>query len=533
MKALVYLLLTRVKNQILSLKRKPAMLILYLLVLLIIVGSLVIIIITGEASTREVYADERILMLFIGGLALLLLYSFIYSGLSTGSSLFTMPDVGLLFVAPISSKKILFYGLISTLGKSMLGGIFIFYQIGNLKSNFGYGMKEVTALFLIFALMLLFGQLLAIGIYIFTNGNELRKKIVKTITYLAFASILLSVLFVAKNYEVGILEAVLRVVSSSGFGYIPIAGWGTMMFMGVVNDFVIEVLLSTVLFVALGGFMIFVLTSGKADYYEDVLVSTENTYQTLQAAKEGRRVGKAPGKKVKVKEQEHGIGKGTGASVIMYKHILEMKRKSKLVFVDNFTVLMMAGVGVAGYYFNQNNAPFELDYMILGILIYIQYFVSVMGKLKTELTKPYIYLIPASSISKVFAASATSLIKPCVDGILIILVYMILRGMNPLMAIFFAAAYAASGAVFTALTILYQRILGDQPNKLVRMVFSFGFLLLIMAPSIGVSIAAAFILPSAFSFLVTLPYTAFCILFTLLLYVLNGNLIDKSEFTAK
>ncbi len=533
MKALVYLLATRFKNQLLSLKKKPAMLVLYLFVALLIIGSLVIMILMGEGPTRAAYADERILMLFIGGIALFLLYSFVYSGLSTGSSLFTMPDVGLLFVSPISSKKILFYGLITTLGKSMLGGIFIFYQIGNLRTNFGYGMKEVFALFIIFALMLLFGQLLAIGIYIFTNGNAKRKSIVRTVIYLAFASILLSVVFVVKRYEVGILEAVLQVVSSSGFGYIPIAGWGTMLFMGVVHSSLIEILLFAGLFVALGGFMIYVLTSGQADYYEDVLVSTENTYQALQAAKEGRKVVKSTGKKIKVKEEEHGIGKGIGASALMYKHILEMKRKSRFIFVDSFTVLMMVGAGIAGYYFRQNQLPKEVDYVILAIVIYIQYFVSVMGKLKTELMKPYIYLIPSSSISKVIAASATSLIKPCVDGVLIVLAYMVVRGMNPLTAVFFAAAYAASGAVFTGLTILYQRVLGDQPNKLVEMIFCFGILLLIMLPSIGVSIAAAFILPSAFAFLVTFPYTVFCILFTLLLFVLNGNLIDKAEFTGK
>jgi hypothetical protein len=509
------------------------MLILYLFVALMIIGSLLIIIFTGEGAVRAEYADERVLTLMIGGVALFLVYSFVVSGLSTGSSLFTMPDVGLLFVSPISSKKILFYGLISTLGKSMLGGIFIFYQIGNLKANFGYGMKEVFALFIIFALMILFGQLLAIGIYIFTNGNADRKRIVKTVIYLTLAGILLALAFVVKRYEVGMLEAALQVFSSTGFGYIPIAGWGTMFFMGFVHDSFFAVLISSGLFIALGGIMVYVLTSGKADYYEDVLVSTENTYQTLQAAKEGRRAVNPAGKKVKVKEREHGIGKGKGASALMYKHMLEMKRKSRLVFIDSFTILMMAGVGIAGYYFRQNQFPRELDYMMLGSVIYIQYFVSVMGRLKIELTKPYIYLMPASSISKVLAASATSLIKPCIDGILIILVYVLLSGMNPLTGVFFAAAYAASGAVFTALTILYQRVLGDQPNKLVQMIFCFGLLLLIMTPSIGVSVVAVFLLPSTFAFLVTLPYTVFCILFALLLFVLNGNLIDKAEFTGR
>ncbi|HHV12905.1 MAG TPA: hypothetical protein GXX75_21755 [Clostridiales bacterium] len=533
MKAIVYLLVTRFKNQLLSLKKKPGMLILYLFVFLMIVGSLVFLVFAGVEGTGMDYADERILLLIIGGVALFLLYTFVYSGLSTGSSLFTMPDVGLLFVSPVSSKKILLYGLISTLGKSLLGGIFIFYQIANLRNNFGYGMKEILSLFIVFVLVVVFGQLLAIGIYIFSNGNEKRKRLVKTLVYLAYAGILLSVVYVYQRYGVGAWEAALRVVSSSGFGYIPIAGWGTMFFMGVVNNSLFEILLSLGLFTCLGAVMILVLTSGKADYYEDVLVSTETTYQTLQAAKEGRRVARQGGKKIKVKEQEHGIGKGSGASTLMYKHLLEMRRKSRFIFLDGYTLFLVVGAGAAGYYFKKEQLPQGMDYLILGLAAYIQYFVSIMGKLKEELTKPYIYLIPESSIKKVIAASATSLLKPCVDGVLIFLVYVVVRGMNPLTGVFFAAAYAASGAVFTALTILYQRVLGDQPNKLVQMFFCFGILLLILAPSIGVSIAAAFLLPDALAFLVTLPYTGFCILFTILLFLLNGNLIDKAEFTGR
>ena len=174
MKALSYLMITRFKNRILSLKKKPALLILYLIILAFMVFSVVMLLVTNAEAKRMDFADERILLLILSGLGMLYLWIFTSTGLSTGSSLFTMPDVGLLFVAPISSKKILLYGLLSTLGKSLLGSLFIFYQIGNLKANFGYGFKEIFALFLIFALMVLFCQLVSIGIYIFSNGNPHR-----------------------------------------------------------------------------------------------------------------------------------------------------------------------------------------------------------------------------------------------------------------------------------------------------------------------------------------------------------------------
>jgi hypothetical protein len=478
-------------------------------------------------------ADERILFLIIAGLGLLYLWLFTNTGLSTGSSLFTMPDVGLLFVSPISSKKILLYGLLSTLGKSLLGSIFIFYQIGNLKANFGYGFNEIFGLFLIFALMVLFCQLLSIGVYIFSNGNSGRKKIVMGILYASIAALLLVVLFIQRQEQVSIMEAVFRIVDAKWFGYVPVAGWMTMFFIGVVQGSLTMILIPLGLFLLFGVLMISLLTVGKADYYEDVLQSTEVNYQKLSAAKEGRNLPATSSKKIKVKDKEQGINKGTGAMTLAYKHILELKRKSRFIFIDGYTIFTMVSFGVVGYYFMTKGAPDAAIYGALATIIYFQYFLTMMGKLRGELLKPYIYLIPEKSLKKVFAASVTSLIKPCVDGIAMFAVLAVVGGANPLTCLFSAMAYAASGAVFVGLTILYQRILGGQPNKIIQGFIGLGLLAAVMAPAVGISVAAAYFLPATLNFLCTLPYTVFCLLFAAFMFVVCGNLIDKAEYTGR
>jgi hypothetical protein len=533
MKALTYLIITQLKNRILSLKKKPAFLILYGFIFIMIAFSIVMVLIFGSDMQRTSFADERILFFILAALSLFFLYAFTTSGLQTGSSLFTMPDVGLLFVAPISSKKILMYGLLSTLGKSLLGSIFIFYQIGNLKTNFGYGVREIIALFMLFALMMLFCQLLSIGIYIYSNGNPKRKRIVKMILYAVLVGVLTMTLLVQKQDQVGLFEAALRVISSGWFGYIPIAGWTTMFFMGVVQGSIVSILIPLILYFAFGIMIISLLTVGSADYYEDVLLSTEFTYQTKAAAKEGRNMPRQNNKKIKIKDNDSGIGKGTGAWTLLYKHMLEMRRKSRFIYIDTYSVFMMVAVGIAGYNFKRIKPPEEVYYSIIGVAIYFQYFLTMMGRLKQELMKHYIYLIPETSMKKVFAASLTSLIKPCFDGALMFAVLAVISGVNPLLCLFFALAYAASGAVFSGLTILYQRVLGGQPNMMIQMFVGMGLLLMVMAPSIGASVAAAVLLPDPLEFLCMLPYTIFCLLFALLLFVLNGNLIDKAEYTGK
>ena len=271
---------------------------------------------------------------------------------------------------------------------------------------------------------------------------------------------------------------------------------------------------------------------GKADYYEDVLVSTETTYQTQKDAKEGRTIQRS-NKKVKVRENEVGINKGSGAYTFLYKHILEMRRRSRFIFVDTLTMLLMVGGAAAGYYFKKLIIPVMAVYGILGVTVYLQFIFSMMGRLKAELLKPFIFLVPEKSIKKIFAASLTSFIKQAVDGILLFTVFTIVSGMVSAHSLFAAIAYTSSGAVFVGMTVLYQRVLGGQPNRVVQMFLSLALLAVIMGPAIAITVISAMLLPTALDFLCTLPFSVFCILATVVIFIACGNLIDKSEYTGK
>ena len=533
MRTLTYLFLTQLKNRILSLRKKPALLITYSIVLIFIIAMIVMSMFSNDEFLQVRSADERIMFLIIGGLGFLFLYIFTNSGLSTGSTLFSMSDVGLLFAAPISSKKILMYGLIQTLGKALFAAIFIFYQVVNLKTNFGYGLKEILSLFIIYALIVLICQLASIGIYIFSTGKPVRKNLVKLILYLLLGVILLAVVLVQKTQQVNLLEAALRVFDSTWFSFVPVAGWSVMFFSGIIQGSIAQIIISLLLFLGVGIAIISLLTVGTADYYEDVLLSTETTFLTLKAAKEGGKAPRRTNSKIKVRDKVLGISRGRGAMTLAYKHILELNRKSRFVFIDSYTMFMAVAVGIAGYNLKGTQAVHELSYVILAVAIYFQFFLSIMGKLKEELLKPYIFMIPAKSIVKVFAASVTSLLKPCIDGVIIFGVFTAMSGVNPFAGIFFALSYAASGTVFVGITILFQRVLGGQPSKIIQSLLVILILVVVMSPAVIASIVTAYFLPPAVQFLCLLPYIFVCLLFAGILFLTCGNLIDKSEFTGK
>jgi len=528
MNALSYLLVTTFKNKLLSLKKKPALLILYGVMLVFIIFIVVFYSFFENESEMPAPKDTRIIYLIIAGIGFLFMYTFISTGLTRGSTLFTMSDVGLLFVAPVSSKKILIYGLIKEMGKTLLTSIFILFQVSNLKLQFGFGGKEIFAIFIIYAIMIFFCQLVCIGIYIFSNGNRKRKKLVKTIVITAFALIAIAVIIVQRQGKTDIIEAVFRTTNSHWFGFVPIAGWTTMFFKAVVDGSLFFIILPLVLYLIFSIFIITLFTTGNADYYEDVLQSTEFNYNLKMSAKDGRRV-TTTRKKVKVREEDQGISRGSGAMTLFYKHLLEMRRGSKFVFVDTYTIVMTIAIGIASYYIKDTDGI----YGILGFLVYILFVMTAIGRLSVELTKHYIYLLPEKSIKKVFAGSITTLLKPCVDSIFFFTAMGIIGKINPFMCVFFALAYASSAAAFVGFTILCQKIFGSQPNKLVVMMLGIGLFVLIMSPAFAASIVAVIMLPDNLKFLSTLPYTLCCLLIATLLFVGCGNLIDKAEYTGK
>lgn len=521
MKGLGYLFLTIAKNKILSLRKKPALLILYVIVIVSIIFTFIAYKKSPTSFGYSSYLDIRYLYAIIAGIGLLFVFSFIETGLSNGSTLFTMADVGLLFVAPISSKKILLYGLIKQMGTTMFTAVFILYQTFNLRKSFGLSFGDILNIFIIYAIILFFCQLLSMAIYVYSNGNLLRKKVIRMI-FIGLIVILVAGVFFLQSQNGGTLIGnVLQLIDLKLFRIVPVAGWAVMFFSATMEGNMVFTIISLSLFLLSSILIIMLFTHGEADYYEDVLHSTEVNYAKLQDAKDGKRISYT--KKVKVKEQLTGINKGTGYIVIFYKHMLEAKRTNRFAFVDKYTILASIGAAIACKNIDSPN------YIILCFLIYIQFFMAMLGKLNMELSKPYIYMIPEKSVKKVFAASMTTLLKPMVDAVIIFSIVCIVSKTSPLLNLFLALAYASSGCFFVSFSLLCQRLLGGQPNKIIASIAGFSFFLVLLGPGIGISIAAIMFLPASITFLGTLPYTLSGILITIIVFVVCGDLLDKSE----
>ena len=98
--------------------------------------------------------------------------------------------------------------------------------------------------------------------------------------------------------------------------------------------------------------------------------------------------------------------------------------------------------------------------------------------------------------------------------------------------IFMALAYCSSGAVFVGLTVLYQRIFGGQPNRVIKTFLGVLLMFIIFTPSIIATVLIAiFIIPETLQFLYTLPFTGINLMCAFIIFYGCRNMLDNTEYS--
>ena len=478
MNAITYMLRKTIKNSLLELVRHPLKLIAYAFVVGMMLFSGLINMLSPPETGK---ADPRMLEGIYLGILLLAALPTLFTGMRSGANLFSMADVNLLFVSPITPKKNLLYGLTRQMGTMLLVCFFFIAYGGMAVSQFGISIPAALGLLLGFGVSAMIVQLLTMVIYSYVNGRPRR---IRGVKYAIYTVLLAAAVYIGLNiYRPGLsMESALAAVSDPVLEFLPVFGWMKgLLFAAMAGEAGRALLFGGLLILGTGGCLLLFLHS-DADYYEDVLQNAENTYELRAAVKEGRMATKPAGRTVKVRGT--GLGGGWGASAFFFKQVRELRRRSRLVFVGGSTILLLAVclfmaivMAKTGKSDGETLSP-NIVMMITAIIgVYLQMFTSAAGPWGQELAKPYLYLAPVSPLKKLLWASLTSLIHPVVDGIVVYTVVAIAVHGSALTAVVCMLLYITFGWLFTAANILSQRVLGTLAN---RGLLFFLYLLLLM-----------------------------------------------------
>ncbi|SHH67335.1 putative ABC exporter domain-containing protein [Clostridium grantii] len=510
---LFYIMRKSFKNTLLSLKKKPLALIAYILAAVIFIGMVVLSFIMPSNAIAN--ASPEIFGMIITGIIISFTLIAVKTAVKSGGTFFRQSDVNMVFTSPISEKKVLVYGFIKQLYKIVFFLFIIMFQIPNLKNNFSLTNKGIGII--LFAMFMYFMTIGVISILIYSFSSKSKKSTNLVNKIILIIWVILAVAFIMEFLKTNDILLSAKIVLNSQFiTYLPFFGWIKSLFMYAVGVGNTSILMNGALLILFYGLMVALLIMTNTDYYEDVLQATENYEEAITMKKEGKTMyGTMKNKKLrKVKSNFTFVG----AKVIFQRHMLEY-RKAGFLFVDIFTLIIVGSSIVFSSFMQIGGMDSVMYFSIYMLLIF-----SFQGKWIYESSKPYIYLIPATSFNKVFYATLADNIKHLVDGIVLFTLAGIMQKSDLLTIILCILVFTTYGSVFTYGDVLSRRILGGTHSKNLSFFLKFILIIIIIIPGIAVNIAILII----FKELVFVRYLAYLAMIVYNLIV-SGILLFASK----
>jgi hypothetical protein len=181
------------------------------------------------------------------------------------------------------------------------------------------------------------------------------------------------------------------------------------------------------------------------------------------------------------------------SKAIFFRHMLEYK-KSGYYFLNILSGIYLIASVAIGLYLHISLSTFLL------FAIYIMVISSSTGKWSLDLSSHFIFLIPASSTSKLFYSTLSSVIKYFVDGIILFVPCGILIKSNPTEIILSLLAYTSFGAISIYGSVLNYKLFDKVSNQMMKGLFMMITLIIYVLP--GIVVGALF----SFKFKIFGPY---------------------------
>ena len=519
MRALPYLFYTTLKNRLINFFRKPANWVVSLLMAAML-GFVIFAGGKGESAEirpiQELYAIVSLLYIAMFALT-------VYPGVKRGATLFTLPDIHLLFPAPLKPQKILLYGLVKQMGTSLMVGLFLLFQYAWVHQQYGVPLTFLLLTLVGYGLTLFLGQLTAMALYRATHDSAKKRRAARiALMALCGAGALYVLLPVFSNTSAWV-QAGAEQLSRIPMLLFPVGGWMRARVAGIWEARWVQALWSLGITVLWTGVCIMLLSREQTDFYEDVLKTTETLHQTVAARREGKVQEVVP---ENVKVGRTGLNRGLGAAVFYYKHRLESRRARRFL-LDTVTMIMLL-VTLAFTFIMRGNGLVPS----LAFATYMQLFTVASGRWVKELARPYIYLIPETSFRKLIHCLRESMLGFVVEAVLLMIPMGLMLSLAPLEIAFMVLARISFSLLFVAGSLLSEKLFSGMKVKSLLLMLYLLVMILLVLPGAVLSVVLSSInwlfLSPVITVLAVLSLTN--LILSPLIFFLCRNILNNPEW---
>ncbi|MDR1018427.1 MAG: putative ABC exporter domain-containing protein [Lachnospiraceae bacterium] len=532
MNALLYVIRKRLKNSFIETIHNPGRLILSLILIGLIGFTVVTSAITGMSKQSLYSFNSMIFALIVFALVTLYFGIYIKTSFASGDSIFDMSDVNIMFTAPVKPQLIMVYGVSNMLKTAFVAAFFILFQASTLKDlgvNFG-GLLITVAVFILTILLM---SILSIVIYSNLKNSNKRKAVVVVISIAIFIPAVVAFL---SNFLGGAdpLDALTSLAKSNLFYATPIAGWSAgatyfLVFKEYAKGFIY---LGLIIACTIGLFVFYMKTN--VDYFEDVLVASETSFEKKRAVSEGNINSLDIATTGKVKVRGTGI-KGFGAKTFFYKHMRETFRANKFG-VFGVSSIMYVAIAVVYGFLGKGEAGLErvMIVTLLGFMIFMQLFMVGQGRGLKELYSHFIFMVPESSFKKIVWSNLEVVVKAFGEALVSFAIVGVICKANIFMIVFSIIAFCTYTLLLVSINYLFMKWSGVEVNSGLLMIIYSLIAMLIIAPGVVLGFVVGFLfsggLGAAFAMTMgILVFAAWCLVISFVLFAMSRGALDNSD----
>ncbi len=466
--ALIYLLKRNFINQLKNLKKSPGKIAFLVIFIIVLLNSLLSAFYINPKNIRDL---NELYALIFGFFSIIFIVS-MPNGVDNGNSAFLMADINILFVSPLSQKDIFTYGIIKSIGSSILASVFLLYQFPYLRMNYGLSLVSFFVLFISFAFYMFIYQLCLFYIYTFVSSDDKKTIIAKSLLYLPFVLILLYLIFLyfgSRDFLASsILAANLQILD-----YLPVVGWS----VAIAKYFIAGSYLKSLVFFVIDlvfFILIYILISKKnTDFYEDVIASAKNNEKLKKTRKSGVKKEKFKNRKIKSKKSF-----GDGVVSVFFSINRLLNKRSSALFINTSSLVTIAFTLIFTFLIKGST---DLNY-ITAMSVYMALVVYSNSRFDYHIKKHFIYLIPEKPFKKLIALIIPEIYTFFIETVIIYLAVVFLSDNSVFLVFIYGLLRMSYTILIISTNILVKKIIGPE-GSLAKMTFVFLGLLILLVPS--------------------------------------------------
>lgn len=352
-------------------------------------------------GSRVVFDYNRLLEAGAALVILVIMFFMIFSADKSGSNIFMMADVNLLFSAPLKPQSVLLFRLLNQMGMLFFASAYLLFQLPNLVINLGLSVGTGLMIIVIWFGALVMGELFQIFLFTFFTTRELLKKFLFPGLCGTVVLLLGCMLAYAKVCHITYLTGAIAFLNLPFTRWIPFLGWLKGLMMYFIEGNVLMTIVMAVLLLVSFAALTYGIWQMKADFYEDALSSAEKKDAQQKDITEGRtavsRKKKDRSEKLKRDEFAH----GWGANVFFHKSMYNRFRFAKFgIFTKtNLTYLAV----MAGGLFASNFFTGELNFVFVALALGVFVFYRAIGNpLQEDVEMSFFIMAPSNMWAKLF-----------------------------------------------------------------------------------------------------------------------------------